>query len=1014
MRTRAFLTLLVSAAAVLLLPAVARDAVPPNRHDPCVRGGHDSCGTTAAGFYKVGKYGQRWYGNFKKAVPGIPYLYCIDLRFWYPSAAYRYRAQPAGKLVNRAGKTVSLLRQERIAYALWRFGRTKDKNRAAAVMLYVHAQMGDGRPGELDPRAVNAKVASFYAKVAHDAALYHGPYRIELKTGSALRVGAATRAAVRVVSATGKALPSVTLVVKGDGIPAAGQRLSTGTAGTSALWFKPASASPRLTVKAVGLPSTLPRVFAPSTLAAAPNGQRMVAPASQQVSATLRSAASKRQIGISTAAVPSVLAAGATVTDRVTITGAVAGWTGPVAARLYGPFPTLADARCDGTPVWSASLVLNGPGTYTTPAATLTRPGWYTYVETAPSDALHVGATTACGAAVESVRVQAAPRLTTAVSSQRVGVGSAISDRIHVEGLGGVQVTISAALYGPFSSNGQIVCAGTPVWSGTIIAAADGDYDTAGFVPTLPGYYTYREQIAAGDLVTAVATTCGDAAETTFAVQRPQVTTQVTSRVVGMGSTVSDLLTVTGLGRTAASARVTLWGPFANASAIRCSRSAFRSETVALTGDGTFATAPVTLTKPGVYAYRVSIAAGPSNDAFTSACGEDAESVQVLPPNITTTTLTTTIPGTTFITTITTPTGTTITTTTTPPQTVTTWTTIPVTTTTTSARTATITTTIPATGTAPPRTVTTVTTIPVTTTKTTVTKTVASAPTAKPTFKPTATGISTVTSKEVVRPGARIYDWIRVKGIRGPMQIQLYGPFATRAAIHCTGRPVKTVKVTIRKDGEIRSPAIRLPRAGLYGFRERVLTAAGKPRLVTACAIDSETTLAAPQVVTGRNDYPRYVPAPGVGKATPVRVRVPSLRIDAPVSPVGVDVKGGVLGVSSSIHRTGWWRDGAAAGASSGVLLVAGHVDSAKAGAGVFFRLHTAKPGARVEIRTAGGRTLAYRVVSVRRYPKARLPIGVWSTRGAPKLVLVTCGGPFDKKSGHYRDNVVVTAVPLK
>jgi len=26
--------------------------------------------------------------------------------------------------------------------------------------------------------------------------------------------------------------------------------------------------------------------------------------------------------------------------------------------------------------------------------------------------------------------------------------------------------------------------------------------------------------------------------------------------------------------------------------------------------------------------------------------------------------------------------------------------------------------------------------------------------------------------------------------------------------------------------------------------------------------------------------------------------------------------------------------------------------------------------------------------------------------------VLVTCGGPFDASIGHYRDNVVVTAVP--
>jgi hypothetical protein len=40
------------------------------------------------------------------------------------------------------------------------------------------------------------------------------------------------------------------------------------------------------------------------------------------------------------------------------------------------------------------------------------------------------------------------------------------------------------------------------------------------------------------------------------------------------------------------------------------------------------------------------------------------------------------------------------------------------------------------------------------------------------------------------------------------------------------------------------------------------------------------------------------------------------------------------------------------------------------------------------------------------------MPIGVYSLRGAGRLVLVTCGGPFDAMTGHYPDNVVVTAVP--
>ena len=44
---------------------------------------------------------------------------------------------------------------------------------------------------------------------------------------------------------------------------------------------------------------------------------------------------------------------------------------------------------------------------------------------------------------------------------------------------------------------------------------------------------------------------------------------------------------------------------------------------------------------------------------------------------------------------------------------------------------------------------------------------------------------------------------------------------------------------------------------------------------------------------------------------------------------------------------------------------------------------------------------------------RAQLPADVYSTRGRHRLALVTCGGPFLPASGHYRDNVVVIAVPV-
>jgi hypothetical protein len=38
----------------------------------------------------------------------------------------------------------------------------------------------------------------------------------------------------------------------------------------------------------------------------------------------------------------------------------------------------------------------------------------------------------------------------------------------------------------------------------------------------------------------------------------------------------------------------------------------------------------------------------------------------------------------------------------------------------------------------------------------------------------------------------------------------------------------------------------------------------------------------------------------------------------------------------------------------------------------------------------------------------------IFARDGAPQLVLITCGGTFDRTIRSYEDNVVVTAEPVK
>ena len=279
--------------------------------------------------------------------------------------------------------------------------------------------------------------------------------------------------------------------------------------------------------------------------------------------------------------------------------------------------------------------------------------------------------------------------------------------------------------------------------------------------------------------------------------------------------------------------------------------------------------------------------------------------------------------------------------------------------------------------------------------------------------------VTTLASAESVKPGAQIFDRIAVTGLGktpATVELELFGPFAVRSAIRCNGTPVATLKVPVTGDGSYASPKVTVPKAGFYAFRERIPAAGLVPAFQGECALVAETSLVAPLILTGKGDPvtdQSLAHLTGVGGDTPNRVAIAALRINAGVNPVGIDTTLGALAVPVNIQRLGWWRDGQAPGAPTGAVLIAGHVDSARRGGGAFVNLKNAKAGQRVNVTTSGGKVHTYRVTTVRRYLKSALPNNIFSGRGRARLVLVTCGGPFQRTLGHYRDNIVVTAVPV-
>jgi hypothetical protein len=896
------------ALALLAVPRASFGADPPNPNDPCSNAGRNTCGTLGVGYYKTYRYGLRWFGDFRGAVPGEAHTFCIDLGFWYPSPSYRFR-ESSGPLRNRNDEPVSALNQQKMAYAIWRYGRSSDADRQVAVMLYVHSLMGDARPGEVDPEALGQRVVDLYDRVARDAARLHGPYRVDIAVPDGLVVGKPATATIRLRSATGEGVPDVRLAVTGDGARGLPRSAETDTEGTARVPFTPAAASLRLTVRASELASTLPRVLSPTVPAAARNGQRLIASSSQTVTDEVEASAGKTRLLVSSAVEPATIVAGTESRDRITVSGALASWRGDIAVQVFGPFASEDAIRCDGTPVAKSTIAGRGPGVYTTQPAKLDQVGLYAYVAAVSGDDAHIGVTSPCRAAGETVRVEAQPRVQTIVSSQRVAPGTAIHDRVIVSGLAGQTATVQASLYGPFGAREAIACTGTAAWTGTIDVAADGEYVTADFVATTPGYYGYRETIAASGFVRAAETACGEAAETTVVTGTPQLVTKVSSQQTRPGASITDSVVVSGLGALHVPVQATLWGPFASRGAIRCSGTPFWSGTFTANGDGTYTTEAVKIDRAGFYTYQEAIAEGPATSAFTTRCADVAET----------------------------------------------------------------------------------------------------------TFARAAPEVTTLVSEQVVLPGAVIFDRIRVSGLGqtdAAIDVELFGPFASRSGIACTGAPFWSGRVFAKGDGELRSPGVRVAKVGFYTYREHLIGSETVAEARTECGEATETLLSRPEIITGRGDRTRYVAGPGAGSQTPTRVQVSSLGIDAPVFASRIDLAKGVLGVPPQIGRTGWWQDGAAPGDANGAVLIAGHVDSATAGPGAFFRLRDARAGQQVRVRTASGRVFTYRVVSVRFYLKSRLPADIYSTAGPARLVLATCGGPFIEAAGHYRDNVVVTAAP--
>lgn len=193
-----------------------------------------------------------------------------------------------------------------------------------------------------------------------------------------------------------------------------------------------------------------------------------------------------------------------------------------------------------------------------------------------------------------------------------------------------------------------------------------------------------------------------------------------------------------------------------------------------------------------------------------------------------------------------------------------------------------------------------------------------------------------------------------------------------------------------------------------------VLVVVGLGLLVLGCAVGlnswtADRSLPATGIVPPAAPVPA-TPAAPAAPATPTRLILPGTGLDAPIVPVGLLPTGG-LAVPDNPRVLGWWQSGAHPGSATGTTVIDGHVDTARGGAGALVFLSRLSPGQQIVLDTDQG-PRHYVVSALRSYTKADLPPEVFATTGRPRLVLITCGGAFDRRTQQYADNIVVYAVP--
>lgn len=144
--------------------------------------------------------------------------------------------------------------------------------------------------------------------------------------------------------------------------------------------------------------------------------------------------------------------------------------------------------------------------------------------------------------------------------------------------------------------------------------------------------------------------------------------------------------------------------------------------------------------------------------------------------------------------------------------------------------------------------------------------------------------------------------------------------------------------------------------------------------------------------------------------ASPTRMRIERLGVDAGLVTLGVDTSTGNMAAPDGPELVGWYDFTARPGSGTGNAVFAGHRDWRDYGPAVFFDLEDLEPGDVIEVELAEGSLVRYTVTATHTYPVEDLDMReILAPTDEETITLITCAGAFEAHD--YTDRHIVRAV---